>query len=223
MASPKMRVELARTIGHIDFEREVDFYQTICDGLAPEFENSSAWTFSKEKDSMIDEYIVDTEEYLGIGSGAMSFLDGCVYHNTFSLKDYESRINSGRMSVVKAGKPYSRIGRMRYRFVTEFFGLRLDKQRFIADFGVPVERGLAAEMAFMRLSGSIASEDERYITLTDKGRYLLLVMMRETLSSSNDVRDQERTLLPEDEKMLLFDNQQPCGTAISVEECLAAS
>ncbi|KAF0206812.1 MAG: coproporphyrinogen [Actinobacteria bacterium] len=223
MASPKMRGELARTIGHIDYAREVEYYRAICDGLAPEFESSSAWTFSQEKGSMIDEYIVDTEEYLGIGSGALSFLDGRIYHNTFSLQDYEKRIGEGRMSVAKAGLPYSRTARMRYRFVTDLFGLRLDKERFRADFGVPVERGLALEMAFMRMAGGIAGDDGRFITLNEKGRYLLLVMMRETLASSNDIRDHERTLLPADEKMLLFDNHHPCATTATSDECLAAS
>ncbi len=223
MASPKMRGELARTIGQIDFVREVEFYRAICDGLAPEFESSSAWTFSQEKGSMIDEYIVDHEEYLGIGSGALSFLNGRVYHNTFSLHDYERRISEGRMSVSKAGKPYSRLARMRYRFVTNLFGLRLDKDRFRADFGVSIELGLPAEMAFMHMAGGIASDDGHSLTLTDKGRYLLLVMMRETLAASNDIRDHERTLLPADEKMLLFDNQQPCDVMLPAEECLAAS
>jgi len=223
MASPKMRGELARTIGQIDYAREIEYYRAICDGLAPEFESSSAWTFSQEKGSMIDEYIVDTEQYLGIGSGALSFLDGRIYHNTFSLKDYERRIGEGRMSVAKAGVPYSRTARMRYRFVTDLFGLRLDKERFLADFGVPVEQGLAVEMAFMRMAGGIAGDDGRHITLTDMGRYLLLVMMRETLASSNDIRDHERTLLPADEKMLLFDTQQACETSAGAGECLAAS
>jgi coproporphyrinogen III oxidase-like Fe-S oxidoreductase len=223
MASPKVRGELARTIGHIDYARELEYYRAICDGLAPEFESSSAWTFSQERGSMIDEYIVDTEEYLGIGSGALSFLDGRIYHNTFSLRDYEWRIAQGKMSVAKAGLPYSRKARMRYRFVTDLFGLRLDKERFRADFGMPVERGLALEMAFMRMAGGIAGDDGRFITLNDKGRYLLLVMMRETLASSNDIRDHERTLLPADEKMLLFDNQHPCEATANAEECLAAS
>ncbi|MCE5190650.1 MAG: coproporphyrinogen III oxidase family protein [Actinomycetia bacterium] len=223
MASPKMRGELARTIGQIDYTREVEFYRRICDGLAPEFENSSAWTFSKDKSSMIDEYIVDYEEYVGIGSGAMSFLDGRVYHNTFSLHDYARRIGDGRMSVTKAGHPYNRRARMRYRFVTGLFGLRLDKDNFRRDFGVPIELGLPAEMAFMHLAGGIASDDGHAVTLTDKGRYLLLVMMRETLACSNDVRDHERTLLPADEKMLLFDDKPSCGAPVPAEECLAPS
>jgi menaquinone C8-methyltransferase len=40
---------------------------------------------------MIDEYIVDYEDYVGIGSGAFSFLDGALYVNTFSLGEYNER------------------------------------------------------------------------------------------------------------------------------------
>ncbi|MDY0341919.1 MAG: coproporphyrinogen dehydrogenase, partial [Coriobacteriia bacterium] len=212
MASPKNRRELARTIGVVDYGREAEYYRVIVEGLAPDFEPASAWTFSRDKGGMIDEYIVDYEEYVGVGSGAMSYLGGRIYNNTFSLDDYRNRIAAGRTAVAKAGKPYSTLGRMRYRFVTELFGLRLDKQKFRNDFGVPIERAMPVELAFMKLSGGIATNDERWITLTPRGRYLLLVMMRETLATSNDHRDHERELLPAHEKVLLDDaGAFPCG------------
>jgi coproporphyrinogen III oxidase-like Fe-S oxidoreductase len=222
MVSPKMRHELERTIGRVDLVREVDYYRVVCEGLAPEFQPSSAWTFSKDVDSMIDEYIVDTEEYLGIGSGAMSFLGGRVYHNTFSLRDYERRIREGRMSVAKAGRPFGRFARMRYRFMGELFGLSLDKQAFRRDFGVPVSLGLAGEVAFFRAVGAIAHEDAETMVLSPKGRYLLLVMMRESLAANNDIRDAERSLLPADEKALLIDDgPRPC-TAVCDEVLVTA-
>ena len=89
----------------------------------------------------------------------------------------------------RAGKPYGRKARMRYRFVTDLFGLRLDKKRFREDFGVPVEVGLWAEVAFMKAVGAIDRDDDESLTLTALGRYLLLVMMRETLAKSNEHRD----------------------------------
>jgi len=221
MASPKNRRELARTIGAIDFAREADYYRIVCDGLAPEFEAASAWTFSKEKGGMIDEYIVDYDEYVGLGSGALSFIGGRIYNNTFSLSDYGRRIDEGRTAIAKMGRPYGRKARMRYRFVTDLFGLRLDKKRFQLDFGVPVERGLMPELAFMRLAGGIATDTAEEITLTPTGRYLLLVMMRETLAASNDHRDHERDLLPPEEKMLLADAEiKPCPPTL--DECRAA-
>jgi coproporphyrinogen III oxidase-like Fe-S oxidoreductase len=222
MASPKNRRELARTIGAIDFAREADYYRMVCEGLAPHFEPASAWTFSKDKGGMIDEYIVDYDEYVGLGSGALSFIGGRIYNNTFSLSDYERRIAEGRPAITKMGRPYGRKARMRYRFVTDLFGLRLDKERFKRDFGVSAERGLAAEIAFMRLAGGIATNTATEITLTPTGRYLLLVMMRETLAASNDHRDHEREMLPAHEKVLLSDAEiVPC--APTREECLVAS
>ncbi|MDZ4655069.1 MAG: coproporphyrinogen III oxidase family protein [Coriobacteriia bacterium] len=221
MVSPKNRRQIKVDIGAVDFERERDYYETICDGLTPDFKPGSAWTFSREAGGLIDEYIVDYEEYLGIGSGALSFIEDRIYGNTFSLREYERRIASGSMSVCKRGMEYKGKARMRYRFVTDLFGLRLDKQRFLKDFGMPVERGLRLELAFMKAVGGIATDNEREITLTDKGRYLLLVMMREMLAASNDLRDQARATLPLDEKMLLFESRESCATQL--EECLAAS
>jgi coproporphyrinogen III oxidase-like Fe-S oxidoreductase len=221
MASPRNRRELARTIGAIDYAREAEYYRIVNEGLAPEFEPASAWTFSKDRHGMIDEYIVDYDEYVGLGSGALSFVGGCIYNNTFSLRDYEQRIAEGRSTIAKVGRPYGLKARMRYRFVTDLFGLRLDKRRFERDFGMPVEVGLPLEIAFMRLAGGIATDTREEITLTETGRYLLLVMMRETLAASNDHRDRERELLPPDEKMLLSDEEAPSVGA--VEECYAAS
>ncbi len=221
MASPLRRRELAETVGDIDFDREARYYRLVGEALAPEFEPASAWTFSRDKNAMIDEYIVDFPEYVGIGSGALSFLNNTIYGNTFSLGEYADKIEHGKMAVVKRGKSYGFWGQMRYRFVTDLFGLRLDKKRFRRDFGVPVELGLLGEIAFLTLVGGIATNTAEEITLTQKGRYLLLVMMRETLALSNDARDQARAELPLEERILLLEGDT--SAALHLEPSLAAS
>jgi coproporphyrinogen III oxidase-like Fe-S oxidoreductase len=205
MASPLRRKELAQTVGTIDFDREARYYRLINEQLAPDFQPASAWTFSLDAEGMVDEYIVDFPEYVGIGSGALSFLDGTVFGNTFSLSEYHERVSSGRMGVIKRGRRYGTCALMRYRFVTSLFGLKLDKIRFREDFGVPVEVGLAPEMAFMTIVGAFATNTRSQATLTEKGRYLLLAMMRETLATSNDARDQARAELPLQERILLLE------------------
>ena len=208
MASPSTRKEMEPLVGHIDFAREYRLYRMIAEHLKPDFEPASAWTFSRDRSEMIDEYIVDYEEYVGVGSGALSFLRGTIFGNTFSLAEYGRLVGQGRMALVKEGRPYSRKALMRYRFVTDLFGLRLDKKRFLRDFGVTVERGLWAEVAFMKAVGAIERDDEDVLTLTPVGRYLLLVMMRETLASSNEQRDVARAALPLDERMLLLEGDK---------------
>jgi menaquinone C8-methyltransferase len=203
MASPVVNRELARTVGPVDYKREAEFYQVLSEGLSDTFENGSAWTFSRIAGGMIDEYIVDYEEYVGIGSGAFSYLDGTLYVNTFSLRDYASQLGAGRMGV-SGKKSFVAHERMRYRFLMELFGLKLDKKKFLRDFGVTIDRGLRMEMTFMRAVGAFDTDDADTLTLTAKGRYLMVAMMREFFIGVNNVRDQARAALKPDERKLLF-------------------
>jgi coproporphyrinogen III oxidase-like Fe-S oxidoreductase len=209
MASPVVSRELAKTVGAVDYAREARFYEILSQGLADTFENGSAWTFSRIAGGMIDEYIVDYEEYVGIGSGAFSYLDGSLYVNTFSLRDYDRLLGAGRMGV-SARKAFGTRERMRYRFLMELFGLRLDKKRFERDFGVSIDRGLRMEMTYMRAVGAFERDDAEAITLTAKGRYLMVAMMREFFIGVNNVRDQARAALKPDERRLLFGEGDEC-------------
>lgn len=213
MASPSVEKSLARTVGKVDYDREQHFYEIISETLAgganAPFEHGSAWTFNKREasvapeDAMIDEYIVDYEEYPAIGSGGMTYLGDTQYVNTFSIRDYNAAIESGRMSVM--GKAtFTKHNRMRYRFMMQLFGLRLDKKQWQRDFGCSVAAGLPMEYAFMKMSGAFDRDDDECITLTPKGRYLMVVMMRQFFIGVNNLRDQARAALPEGERQLLF-------------------
>ena len=203
MASPAVARSLARTVGRVDYAREARYYGILSRGLADVFEPASAWTFSRVAGGMIDEYIVDYEDYVGLGSGAFSYLEGGIYVNTFSLREYDAAIGAGRMSV-SASRFFGPHERMRYRFLMGLFGLKLDKVIFAEDFGVSIERGLPLELAFMRAAGAFSRDDAEAIELTEKGRYLLVAMMREFFSGVNNVRDQARAALTPDERALLF-------------------
>jgi coproporphyrinogen III oxidase-like Fe-S oxidoreductase len=208
MASPAVEESLKRTVGKVDYDREGRFYEMICAGLADRFQPASAWTFSRTGGGMIDEYIVDYEDYVGIGSGAFSFLDGTLYVNTFSLKEYAERIGAGMTAAVRH-RAFGRRDLMRYRLLMSLFGMSLDKRAFAADFGVDIELGLALEMAFLRGAGAFSVDDHERLVLTERGRYLLVVMMREFFIAVNSVRDQARSALTGEERTLLFGEADP--------------
>jgi coproporphyrinogen III oxidase-like Fe-S oxidoreductase len=218
MASPSVERSLAATVGRVDYRREAEFYQIICEvltgaasgaGPAPHFNFGSAWTFNANHPdaagNMIDEYIVDYEEYPAIGAGGFSYLDGSLYVNTFSVDEYIKRINSGKMSVVGT-KSFSKRDRMRYRLMMQLFGLHLDQRQWRQDFGVSPAQGLPAEYSFFKAAGAIVADKHQpeFLTLTPKGRYLLLAMMREFFIGVNGLRDQARSQLPAAERELLF-------------------
>ena len=203
MASPAVEASLRRTVGKVDYAREARYYRTISETLSSHFEPASAWTFSRTGGGMIDEYIIDYEDYVGIGSGAFSYLNGTLYVNTFSLQRYGERIEEGYPGIVQQ-KTFGPRDPMRYRFLMQLFGLRLDKREFERDFGVSIDRGLLPEMTYMRAVGAFATDDENELTLTPKGRYLLVAMMRQFFIGVNNVRDTARAAIPGAEKDLLF-------------------
>ncbi|MBQ9067632.1 MAG: coproporphyrinogen dehydrogenase, partial [Eggerthellaceae bacterium] len=206
MASPSVERKLAETVGKVDYGREQRFYDIIWRGLVDAgFGFSSAWTFNRDAsdNAMVDEYVVTAEEYPAVGSGGITYLGNTIYINTFFIGQYNADIESGSQSLM--GKVVlSRRNQMRYRFMMQLFGMRLDKRQFAADFGVSVERGLPVEMAFMRANHAFETDNADELTLSAEGRYLMVVMMRQFFIAVNTLRDQARAALPPDERKLLF-------------------
>jgi hypothetical protein len=216
-------------VGSVDYNREQRYYEIIDDlltgGANPLFTHSSAWTFNRKPETlptpksangrhasttdgqsgqgMIDEYVVQYEEYPAIGSGGITYLNGSLYVNTFSLREYGEKIADGKMSIM-GRTDFNIHDRMRYRFLMQLFGLRLDKLQWERDFGMTVENGLPAEMAFMKLAGAFATDTPEELTLTATGRYLVVAMMRQFFIGVNNLRDQARAALPGEERELLF-------------------
>ena len=215
MASPSVERQLAKTVGSVDYNREQRYYEIIDEllsgGEKPLFTHSSAWTYNRfdydegtsAGGDMIDEYVVQYEEYPAIGSGGITYLGNSLYVNTFSLREYGEAIAEGRMSIM-GRTDFNLHDRMRYRFLMQLFGLRLDKLQFERDFGMTVENGLPAEMTFMKLAGAFATDTPEELTLTPKGRYLVVAMMRQFFIGVNSLRDQARAALPAEERELLF-------------------
>ena len=56
----------------------------------------------------------------------------------------------------------------------------------------------------MRACGAFATDNEYELTLTAKGRYLMVVMMRQFFIGVNNLRDQARAALTGEERELLF-------------------
>jgi coproporphyrinogen III oxidase-like Fe-S oxidoreductase len=117
-----------------------------------------------------------------------------LYANTFSLPTYISRLDRGQMSVV-AQQRFSRHDQLRYAFMTDMFGLRLDKQAFEERAGASLESGLWPEMTFLRLAGAFEKDTPQELVLSARGRYLLVAMMREFFIGVNTLRDQARAAL----------------------------
>jgi hypothetical protein len=142
---------------------------------------------------VIDEYVVNYEEYAGLGSGSIGYLGGSAYANTFDIQTYINEVNQGRLPLA-AKKEFSMKERMCYDFLMKLFGLTLDLRQISIKHGANAYRYLWLETLFFRLAGGITKEDN-ILRLTQKGQYYWVLMMREFFIGVNNFRDYCRAQL----------------------------
>jgi coproporphyrinogen III oxidase-like Fe-S oxidoreductase len=188
-------------MGKYDPMTELPLYRIIQRELSGAFKPQSVWTFTRQQHQLIDEYIASHEEYLGVGSGSFSYLNGSLFVNTFSLSAYHEAISKRHIPLTGA-RHFSRTERMRYRFLMQFFDGQLDRNRFIQDFGAPPETGLWLEMLFMKFFRAVHRVEGGNYQLDPEMQYLIVVMMREFFNSVNQLRDQARRALSPTERKL---------------------
>lgn len=180
------RVAMQKEMGRVTYGRERKIYEEILGRLPTEYRPSSAWCFSR-KPGVIDEYIIEHEDYLGLGSGAMSYYQGTLYAASFSINRYLRLVEAGHSGMTR----YSAFGeyeRMRYYFLMTFFGVTVSKARAEARWNGQFEKTLWRDFAAFRLIGAIADNDEHWY-LTPKGMYYWVLMMREFFIAVSNFRD----------------------------------
>ena len=194
MSSSMVKNNLKKSLGTFSMENEYAYFNLIKQNLKTVYPSQQGWSYSKEKGKMIDEYIIDHEEYVGIGSGSFSFLKDTLYLNEFALDAYDERIATKRTAVIKQ-RSFPRISQMYYRLMVDLFNGKLPKKRFSHLFGEPIEEVLSKELLLLKLSKAI-KETKESITTTEFGSYLFMVMMKEFYMGMDHIRANERKKIP---------------------------
>jgi coproporphyrinogen III oxidase-like Fe-S oxidoreductase len=186
MASPHKKEAMERRFNKVDNSRERQFYDVILNELyRGGYTASTAWCFSRGE-RMIDEYIIEFDEYIGIGAGSVSIVGGNFYVNTFSLDKYHDLTASGHLPVVGWRRLSDRENR-RYYLLTKLFGMKLDMQAFRQRFGEDITGKLWLEIAFLKTFGLVSGDG--MLRVTEKGMYPVSVMMRDFFAALNTLRE----------------------------------
>lgn len=190
MTSDSNRSEMSRTMGLPNLSRQKHYYEIIAERmLCAGYCRASAWCFSRQA-GMFDEYIIDREEYVGLGSGAFSYLDGALYANTFSISSYMQMLEGGKTGAVSQRK-MSKLDQKRYYLLMRLFGGKLDKRHAEEKFDDGFQRTLWRELTALKAVNAVKDTGNSLI-LTERGYYLWVVLMREFFSETNTLRDQMR-------------------------------
>jgi len=187
MASPHKKDALERRFNRVDNSRERQFYDVILSELyRGGYTASTAWCFSRGE-RMIDEYIIESDDYIGIGAGSVSIIDGKFLVNSFSLDRYHELV-SNRQLPVAGWRRLSAKENYRYYLLTKLFGLKLDREAFSRRFGSCIGKQLKLELAFFKAFGLVAGDGT--LSVTEKGMYPVSVMMREFFAALNTLREE---------------------------------
>jgi coproporphyrinogen III oxidase-like Fe-S oxidoreductase len=193
MVSDSTRQKVMETLGRVDDQQEERFYHQIVGRLVPTYRFSSAWCFSLRQ-AMIDEYIVDYEEYAGLGSGSIGYLNGTCYANTFDINSYIAQLDRGELPLA-ASRIFSVRDRIRYDFLMKLFGTRLNRVELRKKYDGRFLRLLWPDLLAFSLIGALSWRAPD-IVLTKRGRYAWVVLMREFFTAVNNFREYCRGQTP---------------------------
>lgn len=185
MKSPLTRDAIAKSLGVSDKDNEREFYEIICENFS-DYHQSNAWAFGRDNANMKDEYVGSHHEYLGVGSGAFSFLNGELLVNAFNLLDYGHKIKNAQSPVI-AKCSFSNKERLKYIFLTELFdgGVNIDKYNSFNKTNIKKE--LFIELNLLKMVNAIY-EECGVIKPTSFGKYICLVLMRDFYAGMDKVR-----------------------------------
>jgi len=185
MVSDSTRQMVTRTLGYVDMRQEAAYYRRILEKLRPTYRLSSAWCFSR-KPSLIDEYIVEYDEYAGLGSGSIGYLQGVCYANTFDVAEYIARVGRGEVPLM-ASRTFRIQDRVRYDFLMKLFGMELKESDLREKYG-SVYGYLWKDIAAFVAAGGLRWHNGTF-SLTERGCYQWVILMREFFTAVNNFRD----------------------------------
>ena len=194
MSSSMVKKGVKKSLGEFSMANEYAYFNLIKQTLKTTYPSQQGWSYSKEEGNIIDEYIIDNEEYVGLGSGSFSFLDETLYLNEFALDKYDTCIATKRSAVIKQ-RTFPHISQMYYRLMVDLFNGKLSKKRFSHLFGESIDTALSKELFLLKLAKAIKIHKES-ITTTEFGNYLFMVMMKEFYMGMDYIRANERKKIP---------------------------
>jgi len=157
--------------------KEEYFYRTILTKMQEGYKAKTAWCFSR-KDKMIDEYILDHDNYIGVGCSAIGLLDKSLYINTFSLQKYNDYLENGKFPIVLSRR-LTDWEISCYRLLTCLFGIHIK----------PEKRGLLNSFILKLLQFLGAVEDNKVESVvTKEGMVMVSRIMKEFFSNLNRLR-----------------------------------
>ena len=162
-------------------------YEFIQNTMKERYIPSTVWCFSKNGTKIIDEYVVDCTEYIGMGCGSVSMVNGYYNVNTFPVDKYNRFLSQGELPIVRS-KKLSDWELSNYQLLTKFFGVRVSKKQILENISEKRKKWLKMKLLLLKKLGYLI-EYKNSFHLTPKGMYQVDLLMRQTFVGMNALRE----------------------------------
>lgn len=186
MKSWEKAENIAKNLNITYKNNEENFYYIIKDNFA-DYHMSNCWTFSKDKLALSDEYVAKNHEYIGVGSGAYSFLDGRLFINAFDLETYNQRLKAN-LSPIVSSCYFNNQNKLRYIFLSELFSGSVNIAKFNIQNSVNIFKDLKEIIHILKLSKAIQINKDN-IKVTKFGSYLVVLLLKDFYVYMNQIRN----------------------------------
>jgi coproporphyrinogen III oxidase-like Fe-S oxidoreductase len=158
---------------------ERKMFYTVGDFLtANGYKQASCWDFIREDGGGLQYLTCTRDENIGVGISAYTKIGGLFYVNTFSLKEYIKRAETGLPVATGMVTPPDRV--MRRWFMMGLYRLRVEKSEFERRFGVKMEKAMGRFMLMLKLLNLI-KEHPTHVETTRGGMYWASLMTKASM------------------------------------------
>ncbi|MGC8673274.1 MAG: radical SAM protein [Thermoplasmata archaeon] len=188
-AYPLMPSIYSHQFKNIDRRKEKEFYFVLNKKRVEyNYDPHTVWSYLRYGYTPINEYIIDEESYIGLGSSGISYMDGTIRINTFSLEKYVKFLN--KKFIPTAFENRLDISQQNIFFIlNKLFSTRVDKG--IVEYISKRDLEIDILIKLLELTGIVHLRKSAYI-LTEKRYYVIGNSMRMFFSILNTLREDFR-------------------------------
>ncbi|MDY6821465.1 MAG: radical SAM protein [Deferribacterota bacterium] len=175
-------------------KKEKSLYEYIKYSLQKHYIMSSVWSYTKKNINLVDEYISETPSFICAGCGSFGYINGILYANSFNLKKYFNLIESNDLPYV-AYKKLNTFQEIMYLLTLKLYKTKFNKNSFLDDCKNISERYQSISkiypsilLEFLKKIKILREFENNYLTLTNKGYYFTLNLMKHFYININTLR-----------------------------------
>ncbi len=191
MPSAHQKTPLEQKFQQIDISKENDLYNVLTQNLYDKgYKVSNVWCFSKDNMAIDEYYMIDSDkDYVGIGAGAISFLDGNLYLNSYALDKYIKLLANNKLPII-LWKKLSKNEEIQYCLLTQLSSLKIDMEKLCSKINSNQDIKLKSKLFFLerllKLFGFIQGQ-KNILTITQKGMRLMSIIIKEAVIAQHNL------------------------------------